>query len=96
MQIDYSKLPHHMQDGMKLYIEEGIEPGSFMSAVLCNDLMEACNRADHVNIERLRDYASFLYNHAPRSCYGSREIFSKWIGHGGLNGLMKANTANSR
>ncbi len=39
--VDYSPLPEHMQDGMRRYIENGIEGGSFMMAVLCNDLMGA-------------------------------------------------------
>lgn len=77
--IDYSSLPEHMQEGMKLYIENGIEPGSFLMAVLENNLMEAFGRADHINQERIRDYCSFLYNEAPRNCHGSPEIVDAWI-----------------
>lgn len=64
---------------MKLYIENGIEPGSFLTAVLENDLMEAFGRADDINRERLFDYCSFLYNEAPPACFGSKEKVKLWI-----------------
>lgn len=86
----YDDLPEHMQDGMRLYIERGIEGGSFMMAVLCNDLMGACGRADHINRERLFDYCNFLYNEAPSSCWGSSEKVEAWIARGGLHGNKEA------
>jgi len=88
--FDYSKLPEHMQDGMRLYIERGIEGGSFMTAVLCNDLMGAAGKADHINRECLFDYCNFLYNEAPTSCHGSREKVEAWIERGGLKGNQEA------
>ncbi len=63
--INYELLPEHMREGMRRYIEKGAEVGSFLMAVLSNDLMEAAGRADHINLERLADYAHFLYNYAP-------------------------------
>ena len=84
--FNYDKLPGHMQDGMRLYIERGIDAGSFMMAVLCNDLMGACGKADHINRERLFDYCNFLYNEAPSSCFGSPGKVAAWIAHGGLKG----------
>lgn len=77
--MDYSILPEHMQEGMRLYIEEGVEPGSFLRAVLENNLMEALGRADHVNRDSLFDYGNFLYNEAPPPCYGSAEKVSAWL-----------------
>ena len=69
--FNYELLPEHMRDGMKRYIERGIEGGSFMTAVLCNDLMGALGKADEINRDRLWDYGNFLYNEAPSSCHGS-------------------------
>lgn len=77
--IDYSTLPEHMQDGMRLYIESGINPGSFLRAVLENNLMEALGRADHINRHALFEYGSFLYNEAPPNCFGSPENVAAWI-----------------
>lgn len=81
-EIDYSKLPEHMQDGMRLYIERGIEPGSFLYAVLCNDLMGAFGRADSVNQSRIKDYCQFLYNDAPSQSHGSAAKVNAWIEKG--------------
>lgn len=78
-QVDYSGLPEHMQDGALFYVEHGIEPGSFMSAVICNDLSEACARADDINRYRLFDIVSWFYNEAPGGCWGSREKMAAWI-----------------
>jgi len=83
---DWNKVPQHMRDGLRLYFDHGIEPGSFMTAVLCNDLRESFGRADHINRERLFDIVSFLYCDAPSSCWGSPEKVREWVGRGGLNG----------
>jgi len=50
--------------------------------VLENDLMEACVRADCINIHRLHDFCLFLYNYAPMDCYGSPERVRKWLKKG--------------
>lgn len=84
--INYSMLPAHMQEAMQLWIERGIDGGSFMTSVLCNDLMGAIGRADGTNINRLKDYAMFLYNEAPPGCYGSPEKVSAWAKRGGTLG----------
>lgn len=87
-EINYSRLPAHMQDGMRLYIENGIPPGSFQTAVLSNDLMGAFRRADDVNRMAILDYAMFLFNEAPCGCFGSPEHVKDWIAKRGLNGLL--------
>lgn len=86
-EINYSRLPEHMRDGMRRYIENGIPPGSFQRAVLSNDLMEAFRRADDVNAYAMRDYAVFLTCEAPGGCFGSPEHVKDWIAQGGLVGL---------
>ncbi|MFE3839652.1 hypothetical protein, partial [Pseudogemmobacter sonorensis] len=76
----------HMRDGMQRYIDRGINPGSFMTAVLSNDLMEAVRRGDDQNRTRLHDYVIFLYNEAPAWCFGSPRNVEAWIAKGGLLG----------
>jgi len=70
---------------MRLYIEEGILPGDFLTAVLSNDLMESFGRADDINRPRIYDYCVFLYNQAPSNCFGSPENVKNWVSRGGLN-----------
>jgi hypothetical protein len=77
--LDYSKLPGHIQGGVQRYIEKRIEPGSFLSAVICNDLREACACADDINRHRLFDIVSWFYCEAPGNCWGSPEKFLAWL-----------------
>lgn len=86
MHIDYNKLPEHMRDGFRLYIERGVPGGSFMTAVLSNNLMAAMQSADDVNRKRIFDICLFLYNQAPLECWGSSEMVDRWVERGGLQG----------
>ena len=46
MMYDYSGLPEGLQNSMKLYVEQGIGAGHFLTACLENSLVDAVNRAD--------------------------------------------------
>jgi len=72
-------IPDHMMDGLTRYIESGIPPGHFLSAVLSNDLYEAVSRADDENVKILPAYIGYLVNEAPSNCWGSREKVKAWI-----------------
>jgi hypothetical protein len=74
-------LPDYMVGAVKRYILHGIPPGSFLSAVICNDLREAFARADDENAENMRQWVQFFYNYAPSGCWGSPEKFSAWMAH---------------
>ena len=88
-EINYRLIPEHMREGMKDYIEKGQAPGSFLSAVLCNDFMTAAARADHINLNALVKYIHFLYNEAPAGCHSSESNFKAWMEHRGLSGLAE-------
>ena len=83
----YNLLPTYMQGGMRRYIEEGVRPGDFLSAVLSNNFMDAWLRADNTNQKQMRKYAEFLYVYAPPESFGSETNFEAWIMAGGLKGL---------
>lgn len=88
--IDYSLLPKHMQDGFRRYIERGIMGGSFMEAVLCNDLKGAFGKADEINRAQMFKITCFLHNEMPAIAQGSRERIQAWIERGGLSGNQEA------
>ncbi len=88
-EINYSMIPGHCQDGMRAWIERGSPTGGFLTAVLENDLSQACVRADPVNRERLRDYVIFLHLEAPRECHGDSALLKVWSEHQGLSGLER-------
>jgi hypothetical protein len=64
------------------YVQNRIEPGDFLMAVLCNDLKEACGRADSRNRRRIFEYVSWLWNEAPSTCWGSPAKVAAWLSRG--------------
>lgn len=79
-------IPPQMIGGVRRYIEHGIVPGHFLSAVFRNELVEAFNRADHYNAKLMQNYVTFLYNYCPSDCWGGKTEFDAWCEAGGLIG----------
>lgn len=77
--LDYSQLPEHIQEGIKNYIEQGVPCGSFVKAVICNDLKETCAQADAVNKYEIFNIVSWFCNKAPSACWGSQACYNHWI-----------------
>lgn len=74
---DYAAFPELMQGGIRRYVEDHIQPGSFLSAVLCNDLRTAVIRADETNLKLLPLYVAYFDRFYP-SLYG-KENFAAHI-----------------
>lgn len=72
-------LPPHSLGGLMRYLDHGIPPGDFLTAVICNDLFGACGRADESNKHALFNWCSWFYNYAPARSFGSKEIMAEWI-----------------
>jgi hypothetical protein len=71
-------IPERMAGSLRLWIERGIAPGSFLMAVLENNLSEAVGRADDENLANLPAYVGYLYNEAPAPCWGSPAKCEAW------------------
>lgn len=78
MSVDYSYLPEHMQEGARLYVEHGVRPGDFLTAVICNNFAEAFSRADDVNLDYMQEWARWLWTEAPAMCWGSPQKVKEW------------------
>lgn len=76
--VDYSLLPEHMRKGTRLWIEDGIMTGSFLTAVMENKLVQAFHHADEKNAESMEEWVRFLWNEAPGDCWGSEENVTRW------------------
>lgn len=72
-------MPKRTADGIEAYVETRAHPGSFLEAVLCNDLREAFAQADDVNFYSVHVVVAYLYNQAPATCWGSRKAFEAWM-----------------
>ena len=83
-------LPGHMQQSVIDYIERGYQSGSFLTALLSNDLRETFARADDINARAVREYVQYLYWYAPSGCWGSIGNVQAWQANGGLLGLEQA------
>jgi hypothetical protein len=83
-------VPEHCQDGLIDYLVHGHPVGSFLTAVLSNDLREAAGRADETNRVALHCYVAFLYNCAPAPAWGSEDAVARWRAIGGHVGLVTA------
>jgi hypothetical protein len=75
--------------GVVRYVEQGLQPGGFLTAVLEDSLKEAAMQADDVNQTKLFEWACVMYNDVPMDARGSKEKVAKWIAHGGMRGLME-------
>ena len=89
MNLDYEKIPEHMREGLRLYIESGIEPGSFLTAILENNLVRAYQTADDINIARMKDWVTFLYWDLPSDCWGSPQVVQTWLETAGTKGVTE-------
>jgi hypothetical protein len=85
--VNYLKVPPHMRDGLELYVNYGVMGGSFLTAVLENNLVEAFGHADETNRHAMFLWAMWLHNDAPRGCWGSPEAVKAWVASQGLEGI---------
>jgi hypothetical protein len=79
-------LPEHIRHGVEDYVLHGAEPGDFLHALVTNDLRRTCEHADRINRLVLFDIVSWFYNYAPSQCWGSPELYARWVEHKGLTG----------
>jgi hypothetical protein len=75
----YAKLDEKFRAGIERYIERQIHPGSFLTAVLSNDLRESFGKADQWSREKLFDLVCWLYSYAPGNCWGSPAHVREWL-----------------
>ncbi len=68
-----------MLEALQAYAEHGRPVGDFLTAVLANDLQDACGRADDFNLPNLPAFAAWVYNECPIPAHGSRERVKAWI-----------------
>lgn len=87
-ETELKNLPPHMINGLTNYINYGWRPGSFLTAVLCNDFCTAAIKADATNANAFRDWALVLHNALPITSWGDKETVERWSAAGGLKGQM--------
>jgi hypothetical protein len=66
-------------DALAAYIVWHRPTGSFLRAVIENDLAQACARASDDNRAALFDLVSYVVNLAPAASWGSPARYENWI-----------------
>jgi len=72
-------IPLRTRTALMRYIDGHMPTGSFLRAVLCNDLTWAVLHADEENFSSLLHIVRWLHNEAPSAAWGSREAYISWI-----------------
>lgn len=78
-QDEYYPIREDLLGALERYLNHGIMPGSFLTAVLENNLCEAFSRADHINEKNMKNIMGYIYNRIPLNAWGSREKVEKYL-----------------
>ena len=73
--------------GIDNYVEKHVPVGSFLQAVLENNLKEAMFGADDDNILDIVDIVRYCHWEIPSICWGSPEKVEKWLDRSQNNGV---------
>lgn len=88
-------LPEWTHSELLDYIHRGQFCGSFLEAILSNDLREAVNRCMQHEMDSIPRFVIFLTNYAPAGCWGSSDSYNNWRRIGGLTGLLGKPTGSA-
>ncbi len=64
---------------LERYLNHGIMPGGFLTAVLENNLSEAFGRADMDNTANMKNIVGYMYNNFPGNSWGSRAKIEQYL-----------------
>jgi hypothetical protein len=76
---DWKHCPEHIRPNIARWVENGLPPGSFLEAVLKNDLLLAVAFADEINIRSLPAIVAYITRFVPPAAYGSFERYEEWM-----------------
>lgn len=78
---NYKGVPNRTLNSIDRWVIHGIAPGHFLTAVLTNNLREACAYADRENKAALCRIVQYCHNEIPSNCWGTKEIFKNYEGN---------------
>lgn len=83
----------YVEESMRLWVNKGILPGAFGTALLMNSLSGAVMAADASNRACIVDWVEWCYWNLPSICWGSEEKVLAWEAAGGMHGMQAAEEA---
>jgi hypothetical protein len=75
---EYSDVPEHILGSLDRYAKTGGHLGSFLEAVISNDLFRAVGLADPDSMRALKKIGAYIYCQLPLGCYGSDMQVKAW------------------
>jgi hypothetical protein len=72
-------IEHRFKESIDAYVAIGRPVGSFLEAVISNDLSGAIGRADVGALENIPHIVAYLYNDVPGNAWGSKMKYQEWI-----------------
>jgi hypothetical protein len=72
-------IPRAIKEQIDNYIDGGVPPAGFLSAMLCNNIRDAVAHADEFNKRALYDIVIYLENFMPNMAWGSPVRVEKWL-----------------
>lgn len=75
----YGKIKRTTLQAFYNHVVVGVPPGSFLYAVLSNNLREAFACADEENRASLFEIVSYCHNRLPGNCWGSDHDVKEWL-----------------
>lgn len=74
------RIPEAVYDDIMAYVQKGqpLGEGSFVEALIFNNLVEAFRRADDRTRAAMHSIVAFVYNDLPSACFGSRAVALAW------------------
>ena len=76
----YQAIQDRTLKGLIEYVEFHQQPGHFLTAVLSNNLFDACAHGDSIHVTCLSSLVDFIYNYVvPSNCYGTPERVHQWL-----------------
>ena len=77
------KVPLHSRKTIERYLEYGIEPGGFLTALFSDNLTDTVRYADEANVKSLVQWTMFVFWELPHEAVGSKEKVQAHIEKGG-------------
>lgn len=76
--VKYELLPEFCREIVRLYVEEGCDPGQGWMMILKNQL-NAIIYCDAQHVAAMQDLVKWVHNYAPPRCHGSAERIQQWM-----------------
>ena len=77
--VDITLVPLSIINSLDIYVNHRIKTGSFLRAVLENNLVDAVGRADYNNIRILPEIVQYCHDNLPHNCWGSSKIVKEFL-----------------